>query len=338
MRRMRSFAPQTVAVRAILALFTVIATVTGVTATALLIGAMPGGVQAEAGASEAARSQVPPPMLDLYRQAAGTCPGLSWTVLAAIGQVESHHGREAGVSSAGAVGPMQFMPETWVQYGMDASGDGRIDVQDPADAIFSAASLLCANGAAQPGGLRGALWTYNHASWYVDLVVATAELYAAREAHAPTAEAASLMASPNLVLTDLARGDIEDGRVDPRVLQILAGAAQIHTIAVSVIQSGHSPFVEGTSRFSNHLFGRAVDIYMVDGQGVSPMNSTARALVLWLLSLEGPDRPSEVGHPFPDLVGPGSFSDDSHLDHIHVGFGPAEGSGGLIGPIFGPGS
>lgn len=339
MRHIKRFAPQTIAVRAVLALFAVIGTVTGVTATALLIGAMPGGVQAEAGASETARSQVPLPMLDLYRQAAGTCPGLSWTVLAAIGQVESRHGRDAGVSSAGAVGPMQFMPETWVQYGFDASGDGRIDVQDPADAIFSAAGMLCANGATQPGGLRGALWTYNHASWYVDLVLATAGLYAAREAHEPTAQAASLLLSSNLVLTDLARGDVESGRADPRVLQVLVGASQIHTIAVSVIQSGHSPFVEGTSRFSNHLYGRAVDIYMVDGQGVSPMNPAARALVVWLLSLEGPDRPSEVGHPFPDLVGTGSFSDDSHLDHLHVGFGPvAEGSGGLIGPMFGPGS
>jgi transglycosylase-like protein with SLT domain len=336
-RQIQRYAPQSIGLRAVLALFAVIATVTGVTATALLIGAMPGGVQAEAGASETARSQVPPPMLDLYRQAAGTCPGLSWTVLAAIGQVESHHGRDAGVSSAGAVGPMQFMPETWVQYGFDASGDGRIDVQDPADAIFSAAGMLCANGATQPGGLRGALWTYNHASWYVDLVVETAELYAAREAHAPTAEAASLVASTNLILTDLARGDIENGRADPRVLQILAGASQIHTIAVSVIQSGHSPFVEGTTRYSNHLLGRAVDIYMVDGQGVSPMNSAARALVVWLLSLEGPNRPSEVGHPFPDLVGEGSFSDDLHLDHVHVGFGPPEGSDGpIFGPIFGP--
>ena len=345
-RHIRRFAPQTIAVRAVLALFAVIGTVTGVTATALLIGAMPGGVQAEAGASETARSQVPPPMLDFYRQAAGTCPGLSWTVLAAIGQVESRHGRDAGVSSAGAVGPMQFMPETWVQYGFDASGDGHADVQDPADAIFSAAAMLCANGATQPGGLRGALWAYNHASWYVDLVVATAELYAAREAQAPTAEAASLLASANLVLTDLARSDIENGRVDPRVLRILAGAAQVHTIAVSVVQSGHSPFVEGTSRFSNHLFGRAVDIYMVDGQGVSPMNATARDLVLWLLSLEGPDRPAEVGHPFPDLVGPGSFSDDAHLDHLHIGFGPSLGTdeafgpgiGPVVGPIVGPGN
>jgi hypothetical protein len=279
---------------------------------------------------------VPSQVLDLYRDAAATCPGLSWTVLAAVGQVESHHGRSAGVSSAGAVGPMQFMPATWVQYGMDASGDGRADVQDPTDAVFSAARLLCANGAAQPGGLRGALWAYNHASWYVDLVLATADGYTARQAYQPTAQVASLLAETKLVLTDLARGDIESGRVDPRVLQILAALTQDHTIAVSVIQSGHSPFVEGTTRYSNHLFGRAVDIYMIDGEGVSPMSASARSLVTWLLALQGPERPTEVGSPFPDLVGPGSFSDASHLDHIHIGYGPEQGPGGSF--VTSPGS
>src|SRR5207249_7642798 len=136
--------------------------------------------------------------------------------------------------------------------------------------------------------------------------------YTSREAaYQPTAEAASLLADSNLVLTDLARGDIENGRPDPRIVHILAEASQGHTVAVSVIESGHSPFVEGTTRYSNHLFGRAVDIYMVDGEGVGPMSASARSLVGWLLSLQGPDRPTEIGSPFPDLVGPGSFSDDS---------------------------
>jgi hypothetical protein len=219
---------------------------------------------------------------------------------------------------------MQFMPATWAEYGTDASGDGHADVQDPTDAVFSAARMLCANGAAQPGGLRGALWVYNHASWYVDLVLATADRYTSRQAIQPTALVASLLGDAKLLLTDLARGDIESGRVDPRVLQILADLSQDHTIAVSVIQSGHSPFVEGTNRYSNHLFGRAVDVYMIDGEGVSPMSASARSAVAWLLALQGPERPTEVGSPFPDLVGPGAFSDASHLDHIHIGYDPAE--------------
>jgi hypothetical protein len=338
-RSLARLVPQTIAVRVVLGLLGVVLAVTVTTASALLIGAMPGGVQAEAGASETARTEVPAQMLGLYRDAAATCPGLSWTVLAAVGQVESHHGANAGASSAGAVGPMQFMPATWAEYGTDASGDGHADVQDPTDAVFSAARMLCANGAAQPGGLRGALWTYNHASWYVDLVLATADGYTSRQAFQPTAEVAGLLADAKLVLTDLARGDIESGRTDPRILQLLATLTQDHTIAVSVIQSGHSPFVEGTTRYSYHTFGRAVDIYMVDGEGVSPMSASARSLVGWLLSLQGPARPAEVGSPFPDLVGPGSFSDDSHLDHVHIGYGPLQAPGGPGGSfITTPGS
>lgn len=322
MRRLRRLVPQAVAARALLGLLTVVATVTGVTAAALLLGAVPGGAQAQAGVSEVARTEVPAPMLDLYRQAAAGCPGLSWTVLAGVGHVETRHGRDTAVSSAGAMGPMQFMPATWLQYGADASGDGTADIYDPVDAVHSAARMLCANGAAQPGGLRGALWAYNHASWYVDMVLAAADLYALREAAPAGPEAQALLAAPNLVLTDQARTDVEAGHVDGRLMRILADVTQGHSVSVSVFRSGHAPFVEGTTRFSYHLFGRAMDVYAVDGEAVSPTSDAARGLVEWLLSLEGPNRPTEVGHPFPDLERPGSFSDEAHLDHIHVGFGP----------------
>lgn len=115
---------------------------------------------------------IPPAYLRLYQAAAPTCPGLSWTVLAAIGQVESGHGRNAGVSTAGARGPMQFLPATFAAYAVDGSGDGVRSIDDPADAIFTAARYLCANGAgAGPDGLRRALFAYNRADWYVRLVL-----------------------------------------------------------------------------------------------------------------------------------------------------------------------
>jgi hypothetical protein len=67
--------------------------------------------------SAAARADIPPTMLALYQQAAPTCPGLDWTVLAAIGKIETDHGRDpVMVSSAGAVGPMQFEPSTFAEY------------------------------------------------------------------------------------------------------------------------------------------------------------------------------------------------------------------------------
>lgn len=108
-----------------------------------------------------------------YRAAAPTCPGMPWTLLAAVGQIESGHGRNNGPSSAGAIGPMQFMPATFAAYGVDGDGDGRLDAWDPQDAVFSAAHYLCVSGAGKgPAGIRRALFAYNHAQWYVDLVLA----------------------------------------------------------------------------------------------------------------------------------------------------------------------
>ncbi|MGI4896150.1 MAG: lytic murein transglycosylase [Janthinobacterium lividum] len=114
---------------------------------------------------------VPLDYATLYQQAAQTCPGMRSSLLAAVGQVESGHGRTMGPSSAGALGPMQFMPATFAAYAVDGDGDGRTDVMDPADAIFSAAKYLCANGAGQGrSGESGAVFRYNHADWYVNMV------------------------------------------------------------------------------------------------------------------------------------------------------------------------
>lgn len=121
----------------------------------------------------------PSSYLDLYKASATRCPGLSWTVLAAIGQVESGHGRNNGPSSAGALGPMQFMPATWKHYGVDGDGDGKADIWSPYDAVPGAANYLCANGAGKGGEkLRKAIWFYNHSWDYVNKVMSIAEAYA----------------------------------------------------------------------------------------------------------------------------------------------------------------
>jgi len=118
---------------------------------------------------------IPPAFRALYQAAATTCPGLSWTVLAAIGQVETHHGSGGMVSSAGALGPMQFMPPTFVRYAVDGDHDGKADIMNAADSIYTAAHYLCANGAgAADTGLYDAIWHYNHADWYVQLVLSLA--------------------------------------------------------------------------------------------------------------------------------------------------------------------
>jgi hypothetical protein len=118
------------------------------------------------------RATLPPSgYLPLYRSAAATCPGLRWTVLAAVGQVESGHGRNVGPSSAGALGPMQFMPATFGAYAVDGDHDGLTDPMSPADSVFTAARYLCASGGGSASGVSGALLRYNHAQWYVDLVL-----------------------------------------------------------------------------------------------------------------------------------------------------------------------
>ena len=100
-------------------------------------------------------------------------------MLAAINKVESDFGRseEEGVHSganyAGAQGPMQFLQGTWETYGLDGDGDGAANVYDPADAIFGAANLLHTEGA--PGDWYGAIFSYNHADWYVREVAAPGE-------------------------------------------------------------------------------------------------------------------------------------------------------------------
>jgi membrane-bound lytic murein transglycosylase B len=117
--------------------------------------------------------------LSLYQAASTTCPGLPWTVLAAIGQVESGHGRNPSTSSAGAMGPMQFMPPTFAAYAVDGDHDGVASIMDPADAIYTAAHYLCANGAGRSAGaLSGAILHYNHAIWYVEMVEKLANMYA----------------------------------------------------------------------------------------------------------------------------------------------------------------
>jgi transglycosylase-like protein with SLT domain len=123
----------------------------------------------------------PDSYLQLFQESAARyCPGLSWTVLAAIGQIESADGQNMGPSTAGALGPMQFLPSTWAIWGTDGFGDtGPPNIMNPYDAVPSAARLLCADGAANGGqGLRAAIFGYNHAAWYVDEVLTLAGEYA----------------------------------------------------------------------------------------------------------------------------------------------------------------
>jgi soluble lytic murein transglycosylase-like protein len=133
---------------------------------------------AAAGYAPITATNLPASLRALYMKgAAAECPGLPWNVLAGIGQVETDHGQNKNVSSAGAMGPMQFMPATWAVYGVDGDGDGVANILDQADAIYSAAHYLCANGGATSSGLYDAIFAYNHSDYYVNTVLSVAAQY-----------------------------------------------------------------------------------------------------------------------------------------------------------------
>jgi cell wall-associated NlpC family hydrolase len=162
------------------------AAATGVVSAALSGSGGAGNSGEAIGVSAAASTAIPPAMLSLYETAATTCPGLPWTVLAAIGTVESGNGTStlpgvhSGANGAGAEGPMQFEPGTFAAYDQPVPPGG-VDPPSPydsTDAVYAAARMLCADGGAGGGDLPGAVFAYNHSDSYVTKVLALAASYA----------------------------------------------------------------------------------------------------------------------------------------------------------------
>jgi hypothetical protein len=303
---------------------------------------------AQHGASSFAMSDIPRRYLSFYSDAAAECRGLTWQVLAAIGKIESDHGRspapgvKSGVNRFGCcAGPMQFnirngRPSTW-----DTWGTGVVaHVYDPAHAVPAAARKLCGDGLAHPerihqdpcpdvvgsAALHVALKRYNNACWYVHEVVTLAGRYTSTAPPlAPSKDPfVQALVGNKRITTTSSRGcdprtDLASGKLDLRVQSLLAVVAERHTVRLSCLRSGHSRFVKGTNRVSNHTVWRAVDIDMVDGTPVSGSSTAARELVVWLDGLEGPLRPSEIGSPFEIGRRP-YFSDEGHQGHVHVGY------------------
>lgn len=174
-------------------------------------------------ASEDAVADIPALLLPIYIEAAETCPGLPWTVIAGIGKVESNHGRYGGAAITAdgtivppiigiplngtnntraipdtdngvydgdtiwdrAVGPFQFIPTSWAIFGRDGNGDGIKDPNNVYDAIPAAVAHLCPNG--QITDIEAAIFSYNHSSAYVEDVLAWADLYTGAVSGVPIA-------------------------------------------------------------------------------------------------------------------------------------------------------
>ncbi|HEV3015143.1 MAG TPA: lytic transglycosylase domain-containing protein, partial [Actinomycetota bacterium] len=172
-------------VKLLFGVFAAVFLVLGLMAVGLSTSLIGGGAP-----SPDAQQDIPPQLLPVYQTAADSCPGLPWSVLAAIGKVETNHGRlqapgvTSGANFAGAAGPMQIgiggkAGNTFGAYAVDGDGDGISNVYNPADAIFTAASYLCRNGGGKGGDLSRAVFAYNHANWYVTKVLAIASTYEA---------------------------------------------------------------------------------------------------------------------------------------------------------------
>jgi hypothetical protein len=269
---------------------------------------------------------IPPAYLVLYRTAAEEHK-IDWAILAAIGKIETDHGRIHGgscaTSSAGARGPMQFMPATWEGYGKGGN------ICDPEDAIPAAARYLVASGA--PKNYRRAIFAYNHADWYVDKVLAQAEKYRKLAVieetlgqAIPTAALRDVLTNPRIGLTPAQRSDLASGGIDPRVVSVMAWLARPgHSYTVSALRRDHRPG-------SNHEAGRAFDVSIVNGvvcANQTPSDPCGRQAIA-LARLKGSLRPNELISCFdPDndkSTDPGGswtiWAQADHCDHNHVGF------------------
>ncbi|MFE2181108.1 NlpC/P60 family protein [Streptomyces sp. NPDC059455] len=146
-----------------------------------------------------ALTDIPPSYLTLYQQAAATCPGLDWSVPAAIGKVETNHGRStlpgvhSGSNNKGAEGPMQFLRPTFdavtAKHLIPQRGKRAPSPYNPRDAIYAAVDYLCDSGARGGRNLHQAILAYNPAEWYVSKVLAQAEDYQSASGLGGTAKA-----------------------------------------------------------------------------------------------------------------------------------------------------
>lgn len=162
---------------------------------------------------------IPADYLALYREATQTCPGLDWAILAAIGKIETDHGRSqlpgvhSGENSAKAGGPMQFLQPTFdsvvARHPPPPGGAHPPSRYNPHDAIYAAAAYLCDSGARDGRDLHAAIFAYNHAEWYVKKVLAQAEKYScgAVQASNSAAQAAITFACDQLGLPYVWGGD-----------------------------------------------------------------------------------------------------------------------------------
>jgi Transglycosylase SLT domain len=278
--------------------------------------------------------RMPPFLLRIYHAAAKRYE-VPWQILAAINEIETDYGRNLNVSSAGAVGWMQFMPATWAMYGVDANRDGVKDPYSPVDAIFAAARYLRAAGA--DTDLRRAVFAYNHADWYVDMVMLRARVIEGMSGHfvGTTLRLSDerlirrVLDDPRIEIYECGRADIVSGQIDPRVLATMLYLAESGLKpTVTSLKCGHG-YLTSSGNVSEHATGTAMDIGAINGLTISRSTqgrgSITDLTIQALLELDGTMKPHQIISLMTFKGADNTFSMSDHDDHIHVGWQPARG-------------
>jgi hypothetical protein len=272
------------------------------------------------------RRRIPSSYIEAFERAAGRYDlgrGGVWA-LAAVARLESNFGRNLSGSEMRRTGALGIDAAEWSRYAVDGDGDGRIRPASIDDSAATLARLIWSRG-----DLRAGLFTHNQATWYVQEVLHQADLM---QGHCKVTTVAWPILVPettgapinwgNLTLSnELEKRDLDTGAIDPRIVGLIGAITQRHTVTISALRSDHSMLtVEGS--VSNHYFGRAMDISVVDGVSCTDTAPSAPCAVLGrsLALLPAPAHPTELIYCF-DLDGPGpAFARADHCDHLHVGF------------------
>jgi hypothetical protein len=274
------------------------------------------------------KKQVPPSYVDAFERAAGRYDlgrrGV-WA-LAAIARLESNFGKGMSRQQLKTTGPLGLDPTEWARFAVDGNGDGRISHGSIADSSATLARLIWSRG-----DLRAGIFAHNQAEWYVQAVLSEADAMQGKcqvttvswPILLPAATAAPINWSNLTLSNSLEQYDLDTpGRIDPRIIGLIGAITQQHTITLSALRSDHS-MLTTSGNVSNHYFGRAMDIAMVDGVPCTDVEPSAPCGTLGrtLAFLPPPSHPTELIYCF-DLDGPSgpAFAAADHCDHLHVGF------------------
>lgn len=278
--------------------------------------------------AEGQRKLIPPQYLRAFERAAARY-GLGeegvWA-LAAVARLESNFGRGMKPKQLRKVGPLNIDASQWKKYGVDGDGDGRLRPRSPGDS----AATLARSTWSRDGDLEAGVFSHNQAAWYVDEVMRAA---AALKGECKVTRVAYSLTLPgptgvpinweNVTLSnDLEVWDVRTGAMDPRIMALIAAISKKHSIVISSMRSDHS-MLTVNGGVSNHYYGRAIDISMVDGVSctVTGVNDPCGVLTRELAALEPGVRPTELIFCFDaDGAGRDAFAAADHCDHIHAGY------------------